>query len=113
MISKARPSSSSIRRRTTVRTSGSSPASSPVPACSEMSEIARTSKGPLSDSLVIAIEHDVAVPLCTVRLADAGARVIKIERPDGETARHYDATVEGASAYFVWLDRGKESAALD
>jgi itaconate CoA-transferase len=48
-----------------------------------------------------------------LRLADAGARVIKIERPDGETARHYDATVEGVSAYFVWLNRGKESAALD
>ncbi|WP_349017713.1 CaiB/BaiF CoA-transferase family protein [Rhizobium sp. 32-5/1] len=48
-----------------------------------------------------------------MRLADAGARVIKIERPEGETARHYDATVEGMSAYFVWLNRGKESAALD
>jgi len=76
-----------------------------------MSEIARESKGPLSDLLVIAIEQAVAAPLCTVRLADAGARVIKIERPDGETARHYDATVEGISAYFVWLKRGKESAA--
>ena len=78
-----------------------------------MSEIARAPKGPLSDTLVIAIEQAVAAPLCTVRLADAGARVIKIERPDGETARHYDATVEGMSAYFVWLNRGKESVALD
>ena len=78
-----------------------------------MSEIARAPKGPLSDTLVIAIEQAVAAPLCTVRLADAGARVIKIERPDGETARHYDTTVEGMSAYFVWLNRGKESAALD
>jgi hypothetical protein len=51
--------------------------------------------------------------LCTVRLADAGARVIKIERTEGETARHYDSSVEGMSAYFVWLNRGKESAALD
>ena len=55
----------------------------------------------------------MAAPLCTVRLADAGARVIKIERPEGETARHYDSSVEGQSAYFVWLNRGKESAALD
>jgi itaconate CoA-transferase len=60
-----------------------------------MSEIVRTSKGPLSDLLVIAIEQAAAAPLCSVRLADAGARVIKIERPDGETARHYDATAEG------------------
>ena len=78
-----------------------------------MSEIARAPEGPLSDTLVIAIEQAVAAPLCTVRLADAGARVIKIERPDGETARHYDTTVEGMSAYFVWLNRGKESVALD
>jgi itaconate CoA-transferase len=78
-----------------------------------MSETVRRSEGPLSNLLVIAIEQAVAAPLCTVRLADAGARVIKIERPDGESARHYDATVEGMSAYFVWLNRGKESAALD
>jgi itaconate CoA-transferase len=57
--------------------------------------------------------HPVAAPLCTVRLAYAGARVIKIERTEGETARHYDSSVEGMSAYFVWLNRGKESAALD
>ena len=69
--------------------------------------------GPLSGLLVIAIEQAVAAPLCTVRLADAGARVIKIERDAGETARHYDADVGGASAYFVWLNRGKESAVLD
>jgi len=69
--------------------------------------------GPLDGLLVVSIEQAVAAPLCTVRLADAGARVIKIERPEGETARHYDSTVEGMSAYFVWLNRGKESAALD
>lgn len=69
--------------------------------------------GALSGLLVIAIEQAVAAPLCTVRLADAGARVIKIERPEGETARHYDAAVHGTSAYFVWLNRGKESAVLD
>jgi crotonobetainyl-CoA:carnitine CoA-transferase CaiB-like acyl-CoA transferase len=48
-----------------------------------------------------------------LRLADAGARVIKIERAGGETARHYDRAVQGTSAYFVWLNRGKESAVLD
>lgn len=68
---------------------------------------------PLDGLLVVSIEQAVAAPLCTVRLADAGARVIKIERPEGETARHYNSTVEGMSAYFVWLNRGKESAALD
>lgn len=51
--------------------------------------------------------------MCTVRLADAGARVIKIERPDGETARNYDNAVKGTSAYFAWPNRGKESAVLD
>ena len=68
---------------------------------------------PLSGLLVIAIEQAVAAPLCTVRLADAGARVIKIEREGGETARHYDSAVHGTSAYFAWLNRGKESAVLD
>ena len=69
--------------------------------------------GALDGILVIALEQAVAAPLCTVRLADAGARVIKIERAGGETARHYDATVHGTSAYFAWLNRGKESAVLD
>jgi crotonobetainyl-CoA:carnitine CoA-transferase CaiB-like acyl-CoA transferase len=68
---------------------------------------------PLEGLFVVSIEQAVAAPLCTVRLADAGARVVKIERPEGETARHYDSTVEGTSAYFVWLNRGKESAVLD
>ncbi|TIQ36498.1 MAG: CoA transferase [Mesorhizobium sp.] len=74
-----------------------------------MSDTAR----PLEGLFVVSIEQAVAAPLCTVRLADAGARVVKIERPEGETARHYDSTVEGMSAYFVWLNRGKESVALD
>ena len=69
--------------------------------------------GALDGILVIALEQAVAAPLCTVRLADAGARVIKIERAGGETARHYDATVHGTSAYFAWLNQGKESIALD
>ena len=68
------------------------------------------SEGALSGLLVVALEQAVAAPLCTVRLADAGARVIKIEQPEGETARHYDAAVKGTSAYFAWLNRGKESA---
>jgi itaconate CoA-transferase len=68
---------------------------------------------PLAGLLVIAIEQAVAAPMCTVRLADAGARVIKIERPEGDTARHYDAAVKGTSAYFAWLNRGKESLVLD
>lgn len=63
--------------------------------------------------LVVSLEQAVAAPFCTQRLADAGARVIKIEREGGETARHYDSAVHGASAYFVWLNRGKESAVLD
>lgn len=68
---------------------------------------------PLAGLLVIAVEQAVAAPMCTLRLADAGARVIKIEREGGETARHYDRTVKGVSAYFAFLNRGKESVALD
>jgi formyl-CoA transferase len=68
---------------------------------------------PLSGLLVIALEQAVAAPMCTCRLADAGARVIKVERPEGDFARGYDALVHGESAYFVWLNRGKESVALD
>ena len=63
---------------------------------------------------VVAIEQAVAAPYATCRLADAGARVIKIERPDGgDFARHYDRLVEGQSAYFIWLNSGKESVCLD
>jgi itaconate CoA-transferase len=69
--------------------------------------------GALDGVLVVAIEQAVAAPMCTLRLADAGARVIKIERKEGETARHYDKTVYGVSAYFAWLNRGKESCVLD
>ena len=68
---------------------------------------------PLEGLLVISIEQAVAAPTCTLRLADAGARVIKIERAEGETARHYDRAVHGTSAYFAWLNRGKESIVLD
>lgn len=69
--------------------------------------------GPLDGRLVVAVEQAVAAPYCTSRLADAGARVIKIERPGGDFAREYDHVVHGESAYFVWLNRGKESVLLD
>src|SRR5215210_6208368 len=68
---------------------------------------------PLSGLLVVSLEQAVAAPTCTCRLADAGARVIKIERPEGDFARLYDDVVHGESAYFVWLNRGKESVILD
>ncbi len=68
---------------------------------------------PLSGLLVVSLEQAVAAPLCTSRLADAGARVIKIERAEGDFARGYDAVVHGESSYFVWLNRGKESIVLD
>ena len=67
----------------------------------------------LEGVLVVAVEQAVAAPLCTSRLADAGARVIKIERPEGDFARGYDRHVMGQSTYFVWLNRGKESVCLD
>jgi itaconate CoA-transferase len=68
---------------------------------------------PLSDLFVVSLEQAVAAPMCTSRMADAGARVIKIERPEGDFARGYDALVHGESAYFVWLNRGKQSVVLD
>ena len=69
---------------------------------------------PLSGKLVIALEQAVAAPFCSSRLADAGARVIKIERKGaGDFARAYDTAANGESAYFTWLNRGKESVALD
>jgi crotonobetainyl-CoA:carnitine CoA-transferase CaiB-like acyl-CoA transferase len=72
-----------------------------------------TGERDLEGLLVVSVEQAVAAPYCSGRLADAGARVIKIERPEGDFARRYDALVEGESAYFVWLNRGKESVALD
>jgi itaconate CoA-transferase len=68
---------------------------------------------PLDGLLVVSIEQAVAAPTCTCRLADAGARIIKVERPEGDFARYYDTVANGESAYFVWLNRGKESAVLD
>jgi itaconate CoA-transferase len=69
---------------------------------------------PLDGVLVVAIEQAVAAPLASRHLADLGARVIKIERPgSGDFARSYDGTVKGLSSHFVWLNRSKESLALD
>jgi len=68
---------------------------------------------PLNGLLVVALEQAVAAPYCSSRLADAGARVVKIERAEGDFARSYDHVVNGESAYFVWLNRGKESICLD
>jgi itaconate CoA-transferase len=69
--------------------------------------------GPLSWLTVVSLEQAVAAPFCTARLADAGARVIKVERPEGDFARAYDSVVHGESTYFVWLNRGKQSIVLD
>lgn len=68
---------------------------------------------PLDGILVVAVEQAAAAPYASSRLADAGARVIKIERPQGDFARGYDKAVMGDSTYFVWLNRGKESLVLD
>ncbi len=71
------------------------------------------SKLPLTGLLVVSLEQAVAAPYCSSRLADAGARVIKIERAEGDFARFYDTAARGLSSYFVWLNRGKESLAAD
>jgi len=68
---------------------------------------------PLEGITVIAVEQAVAAPFCSSRLADAGAHVIKVERPEGDFARGYDAAARGQSSYFVWLNRGKDSQVID
>jgi crotonobetainyl-CoA:carnitine CoA-transferase CaiB-like acyl-CoA transferase len=68
---------------------------------------------PLEGLLVLAMEQAVAAPYCSSRLADAGARVIKIERAEGDFARGYDQAAKGSSSYFVWLNRGKQSLVAD
>ena len=69
---------------------------------------------PLEGITVVSLEQAVAAPFATRQLADLGARVIKIERPDvGDFARGYDATVARMSSHFVWLNRSKESLTLD
>ncbi len=69
---------------------------------------------PLDGITVVSIEQAVAAPFATRQLADLGARVIKVERPGvGDFARQYDTRVKGLASYFVWLNRSKESLALD
>jgi itaconate CoA-transferase len=68
---------------------------------------------PLKGLLVVSLEQAVAAPYCSSRLADAGARVIKVERAEGDFARGYDTAAKGLSSYFVWLNRGKESLVAD
>ena len=68
---------------------------------------------PLEGLLVVAIEQAVAAPLCSARLVQAGARVIKIERQEGDFARGYDKAAKGESSYFTWLNQGKQSLCLD
>jgi itaconate CoA-transferase len=73
-----------------------------------------TGQRPLDGMVVIAVEQAVAAPLATRHLADLSARVVKIERTDGgDFARHYDHAVHGLASHFVWLNRGKESVAID
>lgn len=68
---------------------------------------------PLEGITVVSVEQAVAAPFCSTRLADAGATVIKVERPEGDFARAYDANIKGQSSYFVWLNRGKKSVVID
>lgn len=68
---------------------------------------------PLQGLLVVTLEQALAAPLATCRLAEMGARVIKIERPEGDFARGYDRAANGEASYFVWTNRGKESVVLD
>src|SRR6201995_202633 len=68
---------------------------------------------PLEGIVVVAVEQAVAAPFCSSRLADAGATVIKIERPEGDFARGYDTAAKGQSSYFVWRNRGRQWVAID
>src|SRR3984885_9878521 len=68
---------------------------------------------PLEGLTVIAVEQAVAAPFCSSRLADAGARVIKVERPEGDFARGYDGAAKGQSSSFVWLTRDKKPGVVD
>ena len=68
---------------------------------------------PLEGVTVVSIEQAVAAPFCATRLADAGATVIKVERPEGDFARAYDSNIKGQSSYFIWLNRGKKSVVID
>src|SRR3954454_2105564 len=72
-----------------------------------------TVAGPLSGLTIIDLTRVLAGPYCTMLLADLGARVIKIEPPQGDDSRHYGPFINGRSGYFTALNRGKESIALD
>lgn len=74
---------------------------------------AASASRPLEGLVVISIEQALAAPLCTGRLAEMGARVIKVERAEGDFARGYDDAANGQASYFVWTNRGKESVVLD
>jgi itaconate CoA-transferase len=80
-----------------------------LPAVADTDRVTR----PLDGVTVVSLEVAVAAPLATCRLADAGARVIKVERPEGDFARGYDTAANGVSSYFAWINRGKESIVLD
>lgn len=68
----------------------------------------------LSGITIVSLEQAISAPFCTRQLADLGARVIKIERPEvGDFARHYDTRVNGLASHFIWTNRSKESLALD
>jgi crotonobetainyl-CoA:carnitine CoA-transferase CaiB-like acyl-CoA transferase len=69
--------------------------------------------GSLEGLLVLSLEQAAAAPCCSARLADAGARVIKVERREGDFARYYDRAIGEMSSYFVWLNRGKQSLVAD
>lgn len=71
------------------------------------------SNAALDDLLVVSLEQAVAAPYCSRLFAEGGARVIKLERPEGDFARAYDSMIHETSAYFVWLNSGKESVAVD
>ena len=69
---------------------------------------------PLKGITVVSLEHAIAAPFATRQLADLGARVIKVERPNGgDFARKYDERAKGMSSHFVWTNRSKESLTLD
>src|ERR1700675_985396 len=84
------------------------------PNTSSVCHVPSESMRPLDGIKVITLEHAIAAPFCTRQLADLGARVIKIERPDtGDFARGYDERVQGLASHFVWTNRSKESLTLD
>src|SRR5690606_41753726 len=92
----------------------SEPWRAPAPRAARLQSQVPEPMRPLDGITVIALEQAVAAPFATRPFADLGARIVKIERPvTGDFARGYDDNVRGMSAYFVWLNRGKESLTLD